>query len=82
MPVQSPSYPSARPQWDPTTFNALVAALRRRDQASPQFPASEGWTTSNVTTDRTLNANSTTLDEVADVLCTLIEDLKAIGVLS
>jgi hypothetical protein len=41
-----------------------------------------GWTTSNVTTTRALNANSTTLAEVADVLCTLIEDMKSRGTLS
>ena len=41
-----------------------------------------GYTTSNVTTDRVLNADSTTLDEVADVLCTLIEDLKTKGLIS
>lgn len=36
---------------------------------------------SNVTTDRTYDANSTTLDEVADVLGTLIADLQSIGIL-
>ncbi len=37
-----------------------------------------GYTTfANLSTDRTLNADSTTLAEVADVLGTLIEDLKA-----
>lgn len=40
------------------------------------------WTTINVTTDRVLDANSTTLDEVADVLCTVIEDLKTKGIFS
>jgi len=44
--------------------------------------AQTGWTTSNVTTDRTLDANSTTLDEVADVLATLIEDLKTKAIIS
>jgi hypothetical protein len=37
---------------------------------------------SNLTTDRTLDANSTTIDEVADVLGTLIEDLKLQGIIS
>jgi hypothetical protein len=36
----------------------------------------------NLTTDRTLDANSTTLDEVADVLGTLIEDLKTLGLIA
>lgn len=42
---------------------------------------STGWTTSNVTTDKVLNANSTSVDELADVLCTLIEQLKTYGIL-
>jgi hypothetical protein len=42
---------------------------------------STGWTTSNVTTDKVLNANSTTLDELADVVGTLIEQLKTYGLL-
>lgn len=40
-----------------------------------------GWTTSNVTPDKALDADATTLDEVADVLCTLIEQLKTYGLL-
>jgi len=40
------------------------------------------YTISNVTTDRTYNANATTIDEVADVLGTLIADLKSAGVLT
>lgn len=41
-----------------------------------------GWTTSNVTNDRIIDANATSIDELADVLATLIEDLKTKGVLS
>lgn len=39
------------------------------------------YTPTNVTTDRAYDANSTTLDEVADVLGTLIADLQAYGLL-
>ena len=39
------------------------------------------YTMTNVTTDRTLNANSTSLDELADVLGTLIADLQTVGVI-
>jgi|TARA_R100001460_G_scaffold74372_2_gene115494 hypothetical protein len=46
-------------------------------------PASiDPYQTSNVTKDRVLDADSTTLAEVADVLGTLIEDLKGKGVIS
>ncbi len=33
----------------------------------------------NDTPTRTIDANATTLDEVADVLCTLVKDLQALG---
>jgi hypothetical protein len=46
-------------------------------------PQQTGFTTfANLTTQRTLDANSTSVGEVADVLGTLIEDLKATGVIS
>jgi methionine synthase II (cobalamin-independent) len=45
--------------------------------------AVNGWTgASNLSTDRTYDADSTTVAELADVLGTLIEDLKTAGVLS
>ena len=37
------------------------------------------YSPTNVTTDRAFDANSTTIDEIADVLGTLILDLKALG---
>lgn len=39
------------------------------------------YTPTNVTTDRSYDANATTLDEVADVLGTLIADLQSYGLL-
>ena len=39
------------------------------------------YSASNVTTDRTYDANATTLDEVADVLGSLIADLRTIGLI-
>jgi len=42
---------------------------------------SAAYTPTNVTTDRAYDANSTTLDEVADVLGTLIADLQAMGLI-
>jgi hypothetical protein len=41
--------------------------------------ARQTYTPTNVTTDRSFDANATTLDEVADVLGTLINDLQAVG---
>lgn len=43
---------------------------------------SAAYTPTNVTTDRSYDANSTTLDEVADVLGTLIGDLQAYGLIA
>ena len=47
----------------------------------PLAAQSTGWTTSNVTTDKTLDADSTSTAELADVVCTLIEALKTYGLL-
>jgi hypothetical protein len=45
--------------------------------------AQTGYTTfTNLTTDRTCDANATTVDELADILGTLIEDLKIKGIIS
>lgn len=42
-----------------------------------------GYTTfTNLTTDRTCDANSTSVEELADILGTLIEDLKTKGIIS
>lgn len=40
---------------------------------------STGWSATNVTTDKTFDANATTVDELADVLGTLINYLKTRG---
>ena len=48
---------------------------------SIERPINSGYQMSNVTVTRTLNANSTTTAELADVLATLIDDLKARGML-
>lgn len=50
-------------------------------ESSPQKSA-QTFTTSNVTTDRTFDADSTTVAELADVLGTLISDLKSANILS
>ncbi len=42
---------------------------------------STGWTTSNVSSDKVMDANATSIDELADVLGTLIDTLKTYGLL-
>lgn len=46
------------------------------------YPAPETYSVSNVTTDRTYDANSTSIDELADVLGSLIADLRARGIVA
>ena len=43
---------------------------------------SSAYTPTNVTTDRSYDANATSIDELADVLGTLISDLQGKGILS
>jgi len=50
--------------------------------AAPSIQQTGYTTFSNLTTVRTLNADSTTVDEIADVLGTLIVDLKSKGIIA
>lgn len=65
--------------------NRLSSAIRllverARGRLYRQFaPLTPAYTPTNVTTDRAYDANSSSIDEVADVLGTLIADLKARG---
>ena len=66
-----------------------TARLTIRDDGGYAFAggtvglAQTGYTTfTNLTTDRTCDANATTIDELADILGTLIEDLKTKGIIS
>lgn len=45
------------------------------------FGGATDYSESNVTTDRTYDANLTSLNEIADVLGTLLADLRAKGVI-
>ena len=79
------------PSGNPADGNFIYAAdissssvLHVRNEAGQIFKmyqpnAGSPYTVTNGTTDRTFDANSTTLDELADVLYTLITDLKTRG---
>lgn len=54
-------------------------ARNQRDEA-PVLSFSTAWTTSNVTTDRSIDADAA-VAVIGDGLCTLIEDLKTMGIL-
>lgn len=76
-----------------TTLNAVFdTSLITASDKTYTFPNTSGtlmllpaspadYTVSNVTTDRTYDANATTVDELADVLGTLIADLTSLGLL-
>lgn len=62
---------------DNDTSIATTAFVMNAIAGSPQT-----YTASNVTTDRTYNANATSIDELADVLGTLIADLRTRGIVA
>ena len=53
-----------------------------RNQRDNTDTAAGTWTTSNVTTDRSIDANVNDVLVIGDGLCTLIEDLKKLGVIA
>ena len=60
-------------------LNNLVRALNIKDLNDRESIAA--YTLTNVTEDRTLDADSTSTAELADVLSTVINDLKIKGIL-
>lgn len=56
---------------------ALAELMQALDTLTTPLPA---YTLTNVTTDRVMNANATTLDEVADLVGTLITDVAGGGI--
>ena len=87
MPKPVLRYPDVPGRWDPTDWTRWGADLIRRlnndiiDLRRPANKDDQQYSITNVVTDRSYDANSTTVDELADVLGTLIEDLKTKGLL-
>lgn len=74
--------PQATQEYDADHFQQILTRLEER-LAALEAPANRtAYSPSNVTTDRTFDADSTTLAEIADVLGTLLQDLKAKGILT
>ena len=70
----------------PTSYNQrwasqLVNQIEQNISSTNLAASSERYTITNVTTDRALDADSTSIAELADVLGTLITDLRERGVL-
>lgn len=60
-------------------INTLVQSIELRFLVIEETITDQQYTTTNVTPDRSLDADTALLAEVADVLGTLIEDLKTAG---
>ena len=69
-------------EWDENWGRRLVSTIELQIKYLDSTASPEPYIVSNVTTDRTYDADSTTLAEIADVLGTLITDLKNKGVIS
>lgn len=78
MTIRLPQPPRNLPPELHDWASQLVAVLERHI-AGIDLPASTGWSTSNITQSRTLDPTTATLPEVAQVLATLVADLRKRG---
>ena len=67
--------------YDATWANQLVNQLELNLSTTNLSSSKERFNVTNVTADRTYDADSTTVAELADVLGTLINDLRARGLI-
>ena len=67
--------------YDATWANQLVNQLELNLSTTNLSSSKDRFTVSDVTADRTYDADSTTVAELADVLGTLINDLRARGLI-
>ena len=75
--------PLGRPprEYDQVWMTRLIDRLEQIHLLLSQ-PAEEGYAMTNVTVTRVLDADSTSTAELADVIGTMIDDLKVAGILS
>ena len=64
------------------TIDPVGASRTAKLGGNVAFPSGSAYTPTNVTTDRAYDANATSIDELADVLGTLIADLQTAGVIT
>tara|TARA_R110002020_G_scaffold2343_3_gene10887 strand:- start:4063 stop:4311 length:249 start_codon:yes stop_codon:yes gene_type:complete len=74
--------PQPPKEWDKSWAQRTISTIELQLNEINSSASATPYQTTNVTKDYVLDADSTTLAEVADVLGTLIEDLKAKGVIS
>ncbi len=75
----APTSPNDGDEW--TTTAGKFSRINGVTKTIVMVSSPATYTPTNVTTDRAYDANATTLDEVADVLGTLIADLKLTGII-
>jgi|6_EtaG_2_1085325.scaffolds.fasta_scaffold101829_2 hypothetical protein len=74
--------PSAPVEYDRRWASQLINQIESNISNINLSASSSVYTMTNVTADRTLDADSTSTAELADVLGTLITDLKERGIVS
>ena len=81
MTIRQGRLPSPPNLYDQRWANQLVRQLEQNISSTNLAASSSRYTVTNVTTDRALDADSTSTAELADVLGTLITDLRDRGVI-
>lgn len=80
--TSDPTNPANWYSWFRSDLTELRQRLNGATYRIPISPAvAPAYTETNVTVDRSYDANATTVDELADVLGTLIADLRATGII-
>ncbi len=81
MTIRQGRLPSPPNLYDQRWANQLVRQLEQNISSTNLAASSSRYTVTNVTTDRAFDADSTSTAELADVLGTLITDLRDRGVI-
>lgn len=80
--MYKPRLPDAPREYNAQWASDLIRVLQHFIDSIPNMPANKAeYVTSNVSLDRTYDADAATLAEVADVLGSLIADLKDVGII-
>tara|TARA_R100001126_G_C4841384_1_gene157122 strand:+ start:378 stop:626 length:249 start_codon:yes stop_codon:yes gene_type:complete len=81
MTIRQGRLPSPPNTYDQRWANQLTRQLEQNISTTNLAASSARYTVTNVTTDRTFDADSTTTAELADVLGTLLTDLRERGII-
>jgi hypothetical protein len=71
--------PEAAAEYSRNHFTELARSITVLAARIPEPQNLDNYSTTNVTTSRTFDADTVTLTELADIVGTLIEDLKSAG---